>query len=340
MNYSLTPKTFQVNEIFNPHLSEKAGEYYYYTLEKKGISHKEAVKRIGARAYFCGIKDKNAHTKQWFCTSESVQETTEENFIIKFKGYSNERIHVGKHKGNAFKVIIELPEKEFRALKKFKPKNAPVCNYFGEQRFSENTLEFCKVLEEKKYEDALKIFLTKKSKFDSEKSRAMKKIIEENWGNWKKTLENKEIIGTGKVILFEYLEKNPKNFEEAFNYAEPKSLRILLKAAQSKRFNEKLNELAQEKKPNNLFGEINKEKIAFEANKSFKRSILIEPTEFEKKFRKTPLERDTFFAAEKFKVKKMNEKNTVRLEFELQKGSYATVFLKFLKSWLQKNILQ
>ena len=335
MNYLLNPKTFQVNEIFNPQLT-KTGEYYYYTLEKKNISHKEATKRIGVRAWFCGVKDKNAHTKQWFCTSESVEEVNEEDFIIKFKGYSNERIHVGKHKGNAFKVIIELPENEFRLLKKFKPKNEFVCNYFGEQRFSENTLDFCKALEEKHYESALKLFLTKRSKFDSEKSGAMKKIIEDKWGEWEKILEQGEIKGTGKVVLFEYLEKNPKDFEGAFDYAEPKSLRILLKAAQAKRFNEKLNEIALQKKPNNIKAQIAGQSFCLSASRAFIRKIMISPTQFEKKFRKSDLERETFFTAEKFRVKRTN-KTQFELTFELKKGSYATVFLKFLSARLNAS---
>ena len=336
MEYNLSPENFKVREIFNPKL-EKSGAYYYYTLQKKGISHKETAKKIGVRAWFCGIKDKNADTLQWFCTIEQLSEISEENFIVKYKGNSNERIYVGKHKGNAFTVKLKLSNEEQKALKLFKAKKEYVCNYFGEQRFSENTLEICKALEEKDYEKSLKLFLTKKSKFDSEKSRAMKKVIEENWGNWKSILEHEEIKGTGKVVLFEYLEKNPIEFEKAFLYAEEKSTKTLIKAAQALRFNKKLNELAKEKKPNNINTQIAGQILGVGASKAFTRQITISPTEFEKKFRKSDLERRTFFTAEKFKSK-LIKGNEFEINFELGRGIYATVFLKYLQAWLKNKI--
>lgn len=105
MEYSLSPSTFFVREILNTKLGAEGG-YYYYTLEKSGISHSQAVNRIGVRAWFAGIKDKNASTMQWFCTEEKIPEIDEAEFKLKFRGCSNERIHVGAHKGNAFRVIV------------------------------------------------------------------------------------------------------------------------------------------------------------------------------------------------------------------------------------------
>ncbi|MFA5930747.1 MAG: tRNA pseudouridine(13) synthase TruD [archaeon] len=343
MNYPLTPQSFFVRELFNPQLG-KTGSYYYYTLQKKGVSHKEASKRIGTNAYFCGIKDKNATTTQWFCTKEQVQELNEEDFVVKFKGFSNQRIHIGLHKGNAFTVKVELTKEEIESIRHFKAKNEYVCNYFGEQRFSENTISICRVLEEKNYESALKLFLTKESKFDSTKSRAMKKVIETNWGNWKKILEHEEIKDTGKVVLFEYLEKNPTNFEGAFLHAEEKSLKTILKAAQALRFNEKLNALAKEKKPINFKAQISEMDLEMSASKAFTRFIIITPTDFESKFRKHGLERRTFFTADKFKYKLTknsdikNQKTEYELNFELARGVYATVFLKYLESWIKSNL--
>ncbi|MFA6065199.1 MAG: tRNA pseudouridine(13) synthase TruD [archaeon] len=336
MNFVLTPESFEVRELFNPQL-KPTGHYLYYLLEKKGISHKEATKRIGASAYFCGVKDKNATTKQWFCTSEKIDEVNEPDFKIKFKGCLNERIHIGKHKGNTFSVKVEFTPEEQKSLKHFKAKNELICNYFGEQRFSENTIEICKSLEEKNYEAALKLFLTKNSKFDSDKSRAMKKVIEENWGNWKNILEHEEIKDTGKVVLFEYLEKNPKDFEGAFLYTEEKSTKTLIKAAQALRFNIELNKMAKEKKANNINTQIAGQNLLVSASKAFPRKILIRPTKFEENFRKTSLERKTFFSGEKFRARRL-DKTRFELTFELQKGSYATVFLSFLDSWLKNKI--
>ncbi|MFA6269114.1 MAG: tRNA pseudouridine(13) synthase TruD [archaeon] len=336
MKYDLTPTTFEVNEIFRPHLV-KQGIYYYYTLEKKGISHKEAARRIGVKAWFCGIKDKNASTTQWFCTTEQVEETTQPDFVVKFKGMSSERIHVGKHKGNSFIVNVELSDEEQRAIKNFKSKEEFFCNYFGEQRFSEKTIDICKALEEKDFETALKLFVTMRSKFDSDKSRAIKKIIEDKWGNWEKLLCQEEIKGTGKVVLFEYLLNNPTDFEGAFLHTEETSTKILIKAAQAFRFNKKLNELAKLKKPNNLETQIAGQNLNISASKAFPRFITIDPTDFEEKLRKSSFERRTFTFAEKFKYKR-TEKNDYNLSFDLSRGAYATVFLKYLDSWLKNKI--
>jgi tRNA pseudouridine13 synthase len=373
MNYTLSPKTFEVRELFNPQLKEN-GKYYYYILEKKGISHKEAAKRISANGvtayfagtetqsesreakptiWFCGIKDKNASTKQWFCTNEKIDEIDEPDFKTKFRGCSDERIFVGKHKGNNFSILVELDENEQKALSHFKAKNEFVCNYFGEQRFSENTIEIVNALSREDYEKALKLFLTKKSKFDSQKSRAMKKVIEENWGDWKKIMESEEIKTTRKVELFSFLETNPSNFKEAFSYAESESLKTTLKAAQAIRFNEELNKTAEQKKPNNIKTQITVSSTQqgadsvtsglhgqtwnISASKAFPRKLIIQPTAFEEKFRKSYLERKTFFTAEKFRARRLGGKK-FELMFELGKGSYATVFLKFLESWLKNKV--
>jgi TruD family tRNA pseudouridine synthase len=336
MEYALNQKTFEVRELFNPKLTE-SGSYYYYILEKRGISHKEALRRIGVRAYFCGVKDRNATTKQWFCTFEKIDDVNEDDFKIKFRGSANERIHVGKHKGNAFSVRVKLSDNEKNIIKKFKAKDELVCNYFGEQRFSQNTKKIVHALEEKDYEQALKIFLTEKSKFDSEKSSTIKKLVSDNWGKWKELLEMDEIKGTGKVVLFEFLEKNPKNFSEAFHYTEEKSTKTLIKAAQAMRFNEELSKLAKKKKPNNIEAQILGQIFPIGASKAFPRNLLIAPTEFEKNFRKSGIDRKTFFIAEKFRAK-AKEQNEFLLEFELMRGSYATVFLKFLDSWLKNKV--
>ncbi len=337
MKYSLNKDTFEVRELFNPSLKE-SGKYYYYVLEKSGISHKEAKKRIGVKSWFCGVKDKNAKTKQWFCTEEAIEEVNFPDFKVKYRGCSSERIFVGKHKGNVFSVKVEFEEGDEKALKHFKATSELVCNYFGEQRFSKNNIETAKFVFARDYESALKVFLTSKSVFDSEKSSRIKKAVAEKWGNWESILNDAEVSGTKKAVLFEFLKNNPTDFVSAFLHAEPKSVGIMVKAAQAMRFNEALNKLAVERKPKNInaqiMGQDGFEKPFFmRASKAFTREITIEPTEFEKNFRKSALVRKTFFSAKKFNARKISE-TSYELNFELGRGEYATVFLKFLSAWI------
>jgi tRNA(Glu) U13 pseudouridine synthase TruD len=168
----------------------------------------------------------------------------------------------------------------------------------------------------------------------------MKKIIESNWGDWKTILNNEEIVGTGKVVLFEFLEKNPSDFKNAFVHAEPKSVKQLIKTIEAIKWNDELKKEVLLKKPNNSFSMILEEKTISEefpllASKAMKRELLIQPTEFENQFFKNKLERKTFFNSKHFSIKKEN-KNEYWLNFELGKGTYATIFLKYLENWLKK----
>jgi len=334
MHYELNKDTFFVSEIFRPNLCE-VGRYYYYTLEKKGLSHKKVCNLLPKGISFSGIKDKHATTKQWVSAKERIEDIDEEDLKLKYKGQSNQKIFIGIHKGNAFRVLLNVSKKEAEKIKKFKPKEELVANYFGEQRFSQKNIKVAELIEEKKWESALKVFLCEETKMDSERSKKMREIISENWGKWKEIANDEELKETRKRIVFDFLAENDGKFEEAFMQVEPKSMSIVVKTAQAIRFNKELNKIVKEKKPNNFETQIAGLSVALGANKAMKRFIIIEPTEFEKKFRKASLERRTFFEAQKFKVKKTNEEEKIWIEFELDSGQYATIFLKYLQKWTE-----
>lgn len=321
MNYILNEKTFFVKEIFNPQL--KGGAYNYYIVKKKNLSHKQLLKRL-PKGYFCGIKDKNATTEQWFCTIDEIDNIKEETLEVTFKGNGNEKLWIGKHKGNSFKVKIDLNEEEFLKLKKFNSKKEVIANYFGKQRFDKRVFAFSDAIEGKKFEEALKLFLCEKSEFDSEKSTLIKKEIFENWGKWNKLIES-EVIPESKKEIFKSLNEN-NDFEKAFDFVERKSLKFLLKACQSLRFNKLLEKEVETKVKNNF----NKKR----ANKNMKKQIIAECNEFEKKFKIKSLERNSYFGLEKFKIKKIAK--DYWLEFFLKKGCYATIALEFFKEFLKE----
>jgi tRNA(Glu) U13 pseudouridine synthase TruD len=318
MEYDLNENTFFVKELFSPKLI-KLGYYNYYILEKAGLSHKQILKRIPKDSLFCGIKDKNATTTQWFCTKQDIEEINEENLKITYKGQSNEKIWIGKHKENSFSVLIKLNSSENDKL--FKLKRELVGNYFGEQRFDARVEKFYELQQKGEYEAALKYFLTAKSKFDSENSTKIKQLIKEKWGAWKE-ISRSEIIPEAKKELFHFLEKK-ENYKEAFLFVEKKSLKQMLKAIQAKRFNDTLEQLMIEKNCKGL-----------RATKALPRKIIITPTEFEKTFGLRKMERKTFFKAKKFRLKTTNKEDEYWTHFALPTGCYATIYLKFLKESL------
>jgi len=343
MKYTFSPQTFFVSEVYNPQI-KKEGAWYYYILEKKGISHKQLEKRLPCKAFFCGKKDKNATATQWFCSRDFMEDLDEEDLKVRFKGCANERIHIGVHKGNRFSVFVQLEEGDDAALKKFNPKKELMCNYFGNQRFDGRVTEFWALLAQQKFEEALKLFLCEKSEYDSEKSTAMKKLISTKWGKWKEIAQDELIALTKKKELFLFLDEKmgaeldkEKVFENAFIYAERRSLKQMLKACQSMRFNEELNKVALMKRPNNVFGEINGKRVALSASKAFPRYVEVKATPFEEKLACLGFERKTFFDVGRFKAKKMPGKMKAEISFELARGAYATVFLKFLDARLRQN---
>ncbi len=321
MDYLLNEKTFFVKEIFNPQLN--GGAYNYYIVKKKNLSHKQLLKRL-PNGFFCGIKDKNATTEQWFCTIDEIDNIHEENLEVTFKGTGNEKLWIGKHKGNSFKVKVDLNEKDFSKLKKFNSKKELIANYFGKQRFDKRVFDFSNAIEKKEFEKALKLFLCEKSEFDSEKSSLIKKEISEKWGKWKELIES-DVIPKSKKGIFESLSEN-KDFEKAFDFVERKSLKFLLKACQSLRFNELLEKEVETKVENNF----DKKR----ANKNMKKQIIVECNKFEKKFKIKNLERNSYFGLEKFKVKKIGKEYW--LEFFLKKGCYATITLELFKEYLKE----
>lgn len=286
MKYNLRKDTFFVKEIFTPNLKEN-GEWNYYLLTKSGISDKEVRRRIPKDSLFCGKKDRNATTTQWFCSRNKIDNINEENLKLEFFGVSNEKLFIGAHKGNKFRVIVELNEIERKKIKKTNFKKILIANYFGPQRFDERIEKFNEFLEKEEYESALKYFLCEKSKFDSEKSCEIKKEIETNWSNWEELIISEKIPESKKPI-FEFLRNGNNNYLEAFEFVERKSLITMLKATQAKRFNQILEKEIDEKIKNNLSG--------FLANKSVKKKIEVEANDFERNFGLKKLVRNSYFS--------------------------------------------
>ena len=322
MKYSFSPKNFFVDEVFRPKLIEN-GKYCYYLTEKKGLSHKQLKKRLPRDTLFCGVKDKNATTKQWFSSKQMIEDIEEDDLKVEYKGRCDEKIWIGKHKGNNFRILVEVSAAEAKKLKNFNPKKEYVANYFGKQRFDVRVNEFERLLVAKEFEEALKFFLCEKSKFDSEKSSEIKKEINEKWCKWSE-LVSSEKIPEAKKAIFKALGEG-KSFESVFVFVEMKSFKQMLRAIQSKRWNELLHDEVLGKVKHNLNG--------VEASRNMKKKIILKENDFERRFGLRGLERESYFLAEKYRAKEKEGKFWI--EFNLGKGCYATTFLEFLEEWLK-----
>ena len=73
------------------------------------------------------------------------------------------------------------------------------------------------------------------------------------------------------------------------------------------------------------------------ATKALPRKLIMPPSIFETKYGLRKMERKTFFGTKKGKLKPTKKNEEYWLSFVLSPGSYATVYLNFLKEYSAKN---
>jgi TruD family tRNA pseudouridine synthase len=325
MKFNKSPETFKVEEVLAPEIGE--GKYFYYVLEKQGIATSQAVrvleKQNNARIFVSGMKDAAAATMQWVC-SEKKLENADKRMELLFMGNSAKRIYAGMHTSNKFTVVLEDVDGNARKILEKEIRREAFPNYFDEQRFSPKNLEIAKMVLQEDWKGTVKTALTESSEFESEKSRAIKKIIAEKWGKWKELAADLE-LPLPKRRIFEMLEVEG-DFKKAFGMLPRKAIGIYCRVCQALQFNEMLKKQinAQNSKWQKYISIGNEEYPSEFKYKALKREFEI-PAIFPTS---TILKRKTFFKPKNAKVKFENGKAT--LQFELKKGCYATVLVKCL----------
>ncbi|MBD3312291.1 tRNA pseudouridine(13) synthase TruD [archaeon] len=150
------PDGFKVDEVPGDY---SRGECSHFTLLKRGWNTLDAVKLIAKklkvsvkRFRVAGLKDKHAVTTQrvsaWRVPKKRLEGLDLKGIKILDIKEGLERISIGSHKGNKFRIVLE-GVKELR-----KPVKVP--NYFGKQRFGGNAL-LGKKLAESDWEGAVRL---------------------------------------------------------------------------------------------------------------------------------------------------------------------------------------
>jgi tRNA(Glu) U13 pseudouridine synthase TruD len=119
--------------------SIEGSRYACVLLKKKGRNTLDVIKEIARRLRkrvkdvgFAGNKDKIAVTEQYvsiLIKDKKEVEKIVDNASIKFMGWLKERINLGELKGNRFEIIVRDLDKEFDL------KFDKIKNFYGEQRF-------------------------------------------------------------------------------------------------------------------------------------------------------------------------------------------------------------
>ena len=296
------PKDFIVDEVINLNLD--GGKYVYFKLKKENFTTIKALELIAMRLNlklknfgFAGNKDKKAITTQacsvFGANEDKLKDLKLSNIKIEILGRGKSPISLGDLEGNSFKIFVKAENIK---------KTDFFVNYYGEQRFGINCNNHIigKYLLERRFKQACNnLNLSKINPINSLREFGARKL--------KFFLHSYQSYLWNSLIYEKLKEKN--GFEVPYCLGKYKFLDKKIK-------NFKVN------LPNFDTDDYNhilkKENLVKEAFLIRELPELVSETNF----------RDIITEVKDLKVKK--EKEGYFLSFFLNKGSYATVFLKKL----------
>ncbi len=235
-----TPDDFQVDEILDPQFlasRQDAGPFALYRLSKETLATPEAVGRaarelkIPANAFaYAGLKDKHARTTQYVTLQLEKAPTPPEKssgdgWSLERLGFVPRPIASADIHRNRFRVTVRnlTPQDCFdmdrarRLLSIAEKGDVQIVNYFGDQRFgsARHGQGFvAKHLIKADFEGALKLAIATEARKDRMEQKVFKRILRENWGNWKAALSKLRRCPDRKAI--ERLGNSGGDFRAAF----------------------------------------------------------------------------------------------------------------------------
>lgn len=309
------PQDFIVKEISYREL-KNSGKYSICLLKKTNYTTIRAIEQLAKSLKksfkdisFAGTKDKKAITEQYISIKnvkkEKIKNLHLKDIEMNFLGYSDKPISLGNLEGNEFIITIRNLKKQ--DIKKLEEKTKQIMpNFFGEQRFSTYNIKIGKLLLQSEFKEAIQLIIDSNSDY--------------------------------KGQIQSFLKNNPNNFTAALQIIPKKLLRLYIHSYQSYLWNKTLYEYMKISKKNTQipiigFGtEIkNKEliqiiiKIMQNENITFRDFInrKIHELSSEGNFR------DAFIEIKNLRILEKKE-NTLKINFALQKGAYATIAIAYL----------
>ncbi|MEM2130962.1 MAG: tRNA pseudouridine(13) synthase TruD [Candidatus Woesearchaeota archaeon] len=362
------PEDFIVEEIpiFDKLLDK--GKYLIFSLEKKNFDTEKVIQILSKifkiqRKFFnyAGSKDRKAITKQ-YCSLKIIENKKikdfekyykESYFKIKVLGYLNEPLSLGSLKGNKFTITLrDLSEKDehgfFNHIKnrtneKIIKEQIEFVNYFDEQRFSKNNYEIGYSLIKKDFKKATDLIDLIEVKLHLDKNKkdyvgALKKVPFKILTMYINSVQSYLF----NEVCAEYIKKKAKNYFEidyVLSEADEKKIKKFFFCNEKIKnieiplisFDTDLSNLNNDKKINNELKKIyesvlNREKIYLN---DFVIRQFPELTVLGSKRNLIATAKD--FEIISFENDELNKnKKKIKISFFLDKGSYATVFVKFL----------
>jgi tRNA pseudouridine13 synthase len=247
------PEDFQVEELTDAELSEM-GAFALYRMEKTGWSTPDALETIRRRwkidlrrLSFGGLKDRHAHTIQYFTIFRGPRRNLQHPGVkVSYLGQTRARYSSQDIRANAFRVTLrEMAPDQIPALSESveEVRQDGVPNYFDDQRFGsvDQGGEFIgRLLVHGKFEEALQLALAGPYEYDRADQKKEKAILLTYWGNWPQL--KRELPRGHARILVDYLVSHPQDFRGAAARLRPELRGLYLSAYQSYLWNRMLAE--------------------------------------------------------------------------------------------------
>lgn len=345
MQIKQVPQDFLVTEI-PAEITFGNGGYSYFEMQKEGLTTAKAAKivatKLGIRLSdvgFAGAKDRKAITKQRISVRKNFQKDLEigSNIILKYLGNSDKPLSLGEHEGNSFEIVArdlglmecKLIETNAIFLEKL---DFLLPNYFDEQRFSVQNIDIGILFLKKNYSLAIEMLKHQDEFF----------------------------------LVEAYLQKYPHDFVGAIRQIPRRQLMLFVHSVQSHLFNElsagyvrrlkvefrevrysrgsflfPIQKVEPTKLPLPGFGTEMDDWLKEYVDAHMKEHGVREQDYINRSIPDLSLEgseRDFLMKISDFKMTAFKEdelnkgKMKCRFSFSLQKGSYATIVIKFLGS--------
>lgn len=340
-----------LNSNFIPQTSNLP--YTHFTLVKRNWNQalllRKIAKTLGVsknRFSYAGTKDTNALTAQrisaWNLSPEQLSKLSIHDCKIGDFSLEERPLNLGDLWGNHFEIVLRNPSKNSeKTLEKFakelkSKKGLP--NFFGEQRFGTrlNNHLIGKKLIQKDVEGALKIFLTEHSPSEPEEIQSARKFLAKNWKKencFREAIKKFPKSMHFDLMVLDRLAKYPNDFVGAIKMLPKNTYKMFTHAYQSYLFNlllsRKIKNKASLRGSGNLIGYNSalstEEKKLLEKEGISKENFKIKyfPEASVKGSRRKLLSKVKNFSFEA-------NKEIITLKFDLEKGAYATVLLKYL----------
>jgi tRNA pseudouridine13 synthase len=244
MKLKQQPDDFRVEELTDIAPTD-AGRFALYRLEKRGWTTPDALQIVRRRwkiaprrVSFGGLKDRHAHTIQYFTILRGPwRRLTHQQIHVEYLGPVEQPYTSQNIRANRFDLTIRdlhpadvaLAEE---SLAEVREQGVP--SYFDDQRFgsaSDPAKFMAPALVQGDYERALRLALVEPYEHDRAAAKKEKAILRNHWGNWVRCQTHLPPGQARQVV--DYLVEHPDDYQGAIGQLRPELRGLYLSAYQS-----------------------------------------------------------------------------------------------------------